>query len=79
LSSDSSLPGNVANLAASKPGEALESEDKVKRLNARKHRHREASQTRLFKAGAKTARSRVRVVERGPAYTPKTAGVAERT
>ena len=57
-----SLPGNVANLAASRPGDALESEDTVKLLNARKHRHKESSHTRLFKAGAKTARSRVRAV-----------------
>lgn len=61
------------------PGEALESEDMVKRLNARKHRHRETSHTRLFKAGAKRARSRVRVVERGPARTHRAAGVAEQT
>jgi len=53
---------NVAILAASMPGEALESEDMVKLVNARKHRHREASHTRLFKAGAKTARSRVRAL-----------------
>ena len=52
-----SLPGNVANLAASMPGEALESEDKVKPLNARKHRESEPSHTRLLKAGAKRASS----------------------
>ena len=57
-----SLPGNVANLAASTPGDALESEDTVKLLNAFKHRHKESSHTRLFKAGAKKAGSRVRVV-----------------
>ena len=45
-----------------KPGDALESEDKVKLLNARKHRESEPSHTRLFKAGAKMAGSRVRVV-----------------
>ena len=45
-----------------KPGDALESEDKVKPVNARKHRQREPSHTRLFKAGAKMAGSRVRVV-----------------
>src|SRR6266850_3320588 len=56
------LPGNVANLAASRPGDALESENTVKLLNARKHRESEPSHTRLFKAGAKRAGSRVRVV-----------------
>ena len=45
-----------------KPGDALESEDKVKPVNARKHRESEPSQTRLFKAGAKKAGSRDRVV-----------------
>ena len=35
------------------PGDALESEDMVKLLNAFKHRQKEASHTRLFKAGAK--------------------------
>ncbi len=45
-----------------KPGDALESENTVKLLNARKHRESEPSHTRLFKAGAKTAGSRVRVV-----------------
>src|SRR2546426_3464348 len=43
----------IANLAASTPGDALESEDTVKPVNARKHRQREPSHTRLFKAGAK--------------------------
>jgi hypothetical protein len=42
-----SKPGSL------KPGEALESEDKVKPVNARKHRESEPSHTGLFKAGAK--------------------------
>ena len=42
-----SKPGSL------KPGDALESEDRVKVLNARKHRESEPSHTRLFKAGAK--------------------------
>ena len=42
-----------SNPGSLKPGEALESEDKVKPVNARKHRKSEPSQTRLFKAGAK--------------------------
>ena len=51
-----------SNPGSLKPGEALESEDKVKPINARKHRESEPSHTGLFKAGAKRARSRVRVV-----------------
>ena len=51
-----SKPGSL------KPGDALESEDKVKPVNARKHRESEPSHTRLFKAGAKMARSRVRAL-----------------
>ena len=49
----------------------------VKLLNAFKHRHRETAKEadRL----SQKARSRVRVVERGPAHTQETAGVAERT
>ena len=45
-----SQPGSL------KPGEALESGDKVKPVNARKHRESEPSHTRLLKAGAKKGR-----------------------
>ena len=46
-----SLPGNVANLAASKPGDALESENMVKLLNAFKHRHRERATRGCLRLG----------------------------
>ena len=51
-----SRPGSL------KPGDALESEDRVKPVNAFKHRQRESGHTRLFKARAKMASSRDRVV-----------------
>jgi hypothetical protein len=49
----------------------------VKLLNAFKHRHRETAKEadRL----SQKACSRVRAVQRGPAHTQETAGVAERT
>src|SRR6266446_1394964 len=54
--------GQCSEPGSLKPGDALESGDKVKPVNARKHRHRASSHTGLFKARAKTARSRVRVL-----------------
>jgi hypothetical protein len=47
------LPGNVANLAASRPGDALESEGMVKLINAFKHRHRNRAIRGCLRLGPK--------------------------